>query len=356
MKKTILVIFGGTSSEHEVSCKSAASIIKNISRESYQVIPLGVTKEGQWYLTEATSEEISKGLWFKEDKIKSAILSPERKEKSLIVDGKEKIEIDCVFPIIHGKFGEDGTLQGLLEIAGIPYVGSGVMASAAAMDKAVTKMFVDKIGVKQAKYFSTDRNDIIENIGARLKEIEEYFQGEYPLFVKPANAGSSVGITKVGNMNELFEGIKIAAKEDYKVLIEEAIDGREVEVGVLGNRKPLASPIGEILPVHEYYDYESKYLIDTEQTQIAEDLSEETVEELQEKSKRIFKALGCNGLARVDFFIQEGTGEVIFNEINTLPGFTNISMYPKLWEADGLTMEELIDRLIVLALDNHDID
>ncbi len=356
MKKTILLIFGGTSSEHEVSCKSAASIAKNIDKEVYDLLTLGVTKEGQWFLTEATSDEISKGQWEKEDKIKAAVLSPERNGKCLIVEGKETLKIDCVFPIIHGKFGEDGTLQGLLEIAGIPYVGSGVMASAAAMDKAVTKMFADKIGIRQAKYFATDRYDIIENMGKRLKEIEDYFQGEYPLFVKPANAGSSVGISKVGDLNQLFEGIKTAAEEDHKIIVEETIIGREVEVAVLGNRKPLASPIGEIMPVHEYYDYESKYLIDTEQTRIADDLSEEVVEELQENSKKIFKALGCNGLARVDFFVREGTDEVIFNEINTLPGFTTISMYPKLWEADGLPMKELIDRLIILAFDNHDVD
>ena len=356
MKENILIIFGGASSEHEVSCKSAATIIRKINKEEYNPIKLGITKEGSWYLTEANEEKIASGEWEKDKTNKSAIISPERNNKGIIIDGNKKIAIQCAFPIIHGKFGEDGSLQGLLEIAGIPYVGSGVLASAAGMDKVVTKMFADKIGVKQAKYYAFNRYDVIEKTGTLLKDIELHFDKQYPLFVKPANAGSSVGISKVNDVYELFDGIKKAACEDHKIIVEEAIIGRELEVAVLGNRKPIASKVGEIVAAHDFYDYEAKYIVETNQTRFADDLSEEIVEELRANSIRIYKALDCSGLSRVDFFLEENTNEVIFNEINTLPGFTAISMYPKLWEKEGIEIEDLISRLIELALDKHEAE
>ncbi|MGI6721801.1 MAG: D-alanine--D-alanine ligase family protein [Anaerovoracaceae bacterium] len=349
--KTILVLFGGVSPEHEVSCRSAASIIREMDPTKYNIIKLGITKDGKWIMTNADPLKIESGTWMTGMGCKSAVISPDRTVHGLRVGRNKEIYIDCVIPALHGEGGEDGSVQGLLELSGIPYVGSGVAASACGMDKGITKAIIAHTGIRQARHFETNRYAFASNPTEELKKIAMTFHGEYPLFVKPACTGSSVGISKVNSDKELFEGIKKAAEADHKVIIERAIVGREMEVAVLGNRDPKAFPIGEIKPDAEYYDYESKYESENIQTSIVTDLPPTKECELQDAAVNIYKALGCRGLARVDFFLTE-ENDVVFNEINTLPGFTSISMYPQLCMAAGFSYSELIDKLIELALED----
>ena len=349
-KTALLILFGGVSSEHEISCLSAASVLNNINREKYDIYTIGITKDGRWMLTEASPQKIAKGAWEKKAGNKEAVICPDRAVHGIRLHKGKEIHIDCVFPVLHGKNGEDGTMQGLLEIAGLPYVGSGTLASSCAMNKAVTKALVDKTGVRQAKCFVTNRYDFSSDPTGQLAAIEKAFAGEYPLFVKPANAGSSVGVTKVNGQMELFEGIKIAAEQDHKILIEETITGREMEVAVLGNRRPKASPIGEILAADDFYSYEAKYENEASKTEVVTDITEEKEAEMRDAAVTVYEAVGCRGFARVDFFLSDDN-EVVFNEINTIPGFTDISMYPQLWEAADVGFSELIDRLIELAME-----
>lgn len=354
MKTTLLVIFGGASSEHEVSCLSAASVLSHLNKDNYEVVKVGITKEGNWFLTEADPEKIASREWEHDSSNRRAALSPDPTVGGLTIldeDGTyEIIKIDVVYPVLHGKHGEDGTMQGLLELAKIPFVGPATTASAASMDKGITKLMVQPTGVKQADFYITDRAAFASNPEDILKEAEDHFGGNYPLFVKPANAGSSVGISKAHNARELFNAIRIAAEEDYKILIEETIVGREIEVAVLGNLHPRASKVGEILAANEFYDYDAKYVNGASRTRVLDDVDAEKIEEIQQAAITVYKTMGCKGLSRVDFFLTED-GEVVFNEINTLPGFTNISMYPKLWEATELPYDELLDTLIKLAMD-----
>jgi D-alanine-D-alanine ligase len=351
IKKNILVLFGGKSSEHAVSCVSASSILKNIDRGKYEVYTIGINKNGRWYLTEASADDIRSGAWEKDGSNRIAYIVPDSSVKAVVTEDGERIPVDCVMPVLHGKNGEDGVMQGLLDLSGIPYVGSGVLASAAAMDKTVTKMLVEKTSVKQADYYICQRFDFAHSPEEQFKKIKDHFSDTYPLFVKPANAGSSVGITKAHDEKELFEGIKTAFAEDHKILIEKAVVGRELEVAVLGNREPVASPVGEIKAAGEFYDYRSKYEDAASIAELAEDIDEDKVSELQEAAVTIYKLLDCRGLSRVDFFL---AGEdVVFNEINTIPGFTEISMYPKLFKAAGIEYSELIDKLISLALEEE---
>lgn len=351
-KQRLLIIFGGMSSEHEVSCLSAASILHHINKESYDIHALGITKTGRWILTEASPEQIADGSWERKIGNRSGILSPDRSFRGIRTLLGDEMPIDCVFPVLHGKYGEDGTIQGLFDLSGIPYVGSGVLASASCMDKAVTKGIIaqmaDKYGFRQANYATTDRFRFASGPTETVRMVTDTFQNRFPLFVKPANAGSSVGITKVWDAVQLFDGIRIAAEEDHKVIIEEAILGRELEVAVLGNRKPQASKVGEIIASNEFYDYEAKYVNELSRTEIVTDLPDAKVAGIQRAAVAIYEAMGCRGLARVDFFLEKD-GTVVFNEINTMPGFTKISMYPKLWEASGIDYPDLIDRLIHLA-------
>lgn len=351
MKKKLLILFGGVSPEHEVSCMSAASVLKHLDENKYEIYRAGITKEGDWFLTDSPVSDIEDGTWNLNPQNRRAILSPDTSIRGLLLPGEggcETLPIDVVFPVLHGKNGEDGTIQGLLELAQIPYVGSGTTSSAACMDKAITKLIVKRTGVAQADFYLTDRYTFASDPQGILKSAEDYFQGCYPLFVKPANAGSSVGISKAKNTRELFEAIRIAAEEDHKILIEETITGREVEVAVLGNRHPKASLPGEILAGAEFYDYEAKYISTVSRTRILDDVSPKTRADLQQAALAVYKAMDCRGMARVDFFL-ESDGRVVFNEINTLPGFTKISMYPKLWEASELPYGELLDTLIGLA-------
>ena len=353
-KYDILVLFGGVSSEHDISCISAASVIDNINKEKYSVHTVGITAEGKWLLTDAQSDVIKSGKWEDHPGNRMAVLSPDRSTRGLLIretDGTfSQQHIDAVFPVLHGKNGEDGTMQGLIEIAGLPFVGPGTCASACAMDKSVTKLIVATTGVAQADYYLTDRYTFSEDPLGETERAEKRFAGVYPLFVKPCSAGSSVGVSKAYDRDQLFEAIRIALEEDHKVLIENTIEGREIEVAVLGNRNVRTSVIGEIVPADDFYSFEAKYENAASETRILDDVPEEKKEEIKKAAATVYKAIGCRGMSRADFFLEKD-GRVVFNEINTIPGFTAISMYPKLWNECGLSYSELIDQLIMLAMD-----
>ncbi len=346
MKKKIVVIFGGQSSEHEVSCLSAVNIIEGLNKEKYEIHMIGITKEGHWIYVEDIAR-LKDGTWVQGEV--TAVICPDRRNKGiwkLSGDRMDLVPVDIAFPVLHGKYGEDGTIQGLFELAGIPYVGCGVLASAVSMDKISTKVFADRVGVRQAAYVTDIARDLRE-LDHTVEQVEE--QLGYPVFVKPSNAGSSQGVSKAHNRAELKEAVALAKKHDHRVLIEENITGREVECAVLGGQNPETSFVGEILAAAEFYDFDAKYNNEESRTVIDPDLPKEVKEEIRKNAAAVFRAVGGFGLSRVDFFVEKGTGEVIFNEINTLPGFTNISMYPMLWEAKGLNIGELLDRMIDLA-------
>ena len=350
-KMKVLILFGGTSPEHEVSRNSAAAMVKHIDMDRFDVLKIGITKEGRWFLTDALPEEMADGRWETHESNKEAIVSPDRSVHGIVCEG-EKIRIDCVFPMFHGECGEDGTIQGLFEIAGLPYVGAGVGSSACSMDKTLTKILAARTGVRQAAYYMISRQDFITRAVEIIGEIEEEL-GAYPMFVKPASTGSSVGITKVKDRTELFEGIKLALSYGPKVLVEEMIKGREFETAVLGNAEPVAAKVGEVISAQEFYTYEAKYSTTLQKTQIVTDVAEEKLDEFRDWAVKIYKEMGCAGMARVDFFYEDGTGEVVFNELNTIPGFTPTSMYPQMWQATGLEYHELISKLIDLAMEEY---
>lgn len=346
-EKNIVVVMGGRSSEHEVSLMSAATVIENINTDIYNVIMVGITKEGQWKLVESV-DKIRDGSWVKGHT--QAMISPEtgRNELCLIQGDKvERLHVDVVFPVLHGMNGEDGTLQGLLELAQIPYVGCGVLASACSMDKFYTKIIVDSIGIRQAKFVGVHRSELKE-MDAVVSRVEKSLP--YPVFVKPSKAGSSQGVGKAECREELIAALELAAKHDTKILVEENIVGRELECAVLGGADAKASGVGEILAADTFYTYEAKYNNAESKTVVDPELPEGKAEEIRRDAEVIFKALDCYGLSRVDFFLKEDTNEVVFNEINTLPGFTAISMYPMLWEARGLDKKALVQKLIDLAM------
>ena len=348
MKKNIVVLFGGNSSEHDVSCVSAQTVIKNIDIDTYDVILVGITKEGKWVFVDSI-DAIADGTW-RESKVGAAI-SPDTTKKELLLfkDGTyESKKIDVVFPVLHGLNGEDGTVQGLLELAKIPYVGCGVLASAVSMDKVYTKAIVEKLGIRQAAFVDV-RLEMLDDMEEAIMEIED--QLDYPVFVKPSCAGSSQGVSKAHNKEELEAALKLAAQHDRKILVEETIVGREIECAVLGGRDVKASGVGEILAAEDaaFYDFDAKYNNADSKTVVKPELPEGKEEEIRKAAQRIFKAVDGFGLARVDFFLEKDTNRVVFNELNTLPGFTAISMYPMLWDAMGLPIPKLIDTLIELA-------
>lgn len=346
MRKSVAVIFGGMSSEHDVSCLSAGNVIEGLDTGKYEIHMIGITKQGHWLYVDDV-EKLRDGSWHEGKE--TAILSPDRKNPGIWkISGNvvEMYPIDVAFPVLHGKYGEDGTLQGLFELSGIPYVGCGVLSSAISMDKISTKIFVERMGIRQAAY--------VADIAREASEIEETMDAVerklgYPVFVKPSNAGSSKGVSKAHNRKELKEAILLAKKHDHRVLIEENINGREVECAVLGAEDVSSTKVGEILAAAEFYDFDAKYNNEESKTVIDPDLPEEIKETIRTNAVAIFKAVSGFGLSRVDFFVENETNEVIFNEINTLPGFTNISMYPMLWEAMGVKKTELLDCLIELA-------
>lgn len=328
------IIYGGMSTEHEVSVTSAKSVIKNLNKEKYEINEIYITKEGEWQNKEGQQiENIFKTLK----------------------------NFDVVFPVLHGLYGEDGTIQGLLEMLKVPYVGVGVLGSSVGMDKVYTKIIFDKAKIPQAKYVYIKKKkegytyvqEDFEDLDLPLKEIciKINKKIEFPMFVKPSNSGSSVGINKAHNIEELEEYIKYAGKFDTKILVEENIDAQELECAVLGNENPKASCTGEILPADEFYSYDAKYKNSESKTQIPANISKETENEIRRLAIKAYKSLDCKGLSRVDFFVEKKTGKIYINEINTMPGFTSISMYPKLWEHSGLKYSELLDQLINLALE-----
>ena len=347
-KKKVCVIFGGQSPEHEVSRKSAISVIDNLDKEKYEITTIGITKGGKWYLYSGPTDKIIGGEWEKDGAfLKSAVISPDNEDKAILVlDGEKvtKIHPDIVFPVLHGEFGEDGTIQGLLTLAGLKYVGMGILGSAAGMDKSFSKIAFKDAGIPQADWVLVQTENPLDSY---IEEIERKLG--YPCFVKPCRTGSSVGVGKAHNREELLESLTLAAKFVRKIWVEEFGDGHEVECAVLGNENPKATVVGEILPTVEFYDFDAKYNDNSTKLQIPADLPTEVSDKIREYAVKAFCAIDGQGLSRVDFFVKYKDNQVVLNEINTMPGFTNISMYPKLWNATGIPYSDLLDELINLG-------
>jgi D-alanine-D-alanine ligase len=353
-KMSVCVLFGGVSPEHDVSLRSAESVLNHMDHSKYNVFPVGITKDGDWIYYAGTDYSLlPTGKWVSFPDNRRAAISPVRGQGLLCFEGDcvTRERIDVVFPVLHGENGEDGTIQGLLQLAGIPYVGPHVSASAVAMDKTLTKLAAGQAGIPQAAWELVRKKEIEGKMDAAAQKLESRFS--YPMFVKPAGTGSSVGVFKVKDRAELEQGLLGAAKYDEKVLVEEFIKGKEIEVAVLGNENPVASVCGEIDSGAEFYDYDAKYITDTSVAYIPARISEGTSEEVREMAVRVYKAIGCQGLSRVDFFVTDDGNKVIFNEINTIPGFTSISMYPKLFAASGIPYSTLIDNLLRLAVEGR---
>ena len=353
MKKlSVCVLFGGISPEHEVSLRSAESVLNNMDPEKYNIFPVGITKNGDWVLYAGTDYSLlPSGEWLDYPGNRRATISPVRGQGLLSFEGDCVVRerIDVVFPVLHGENGEDGAMQGLLQLAGIPYVGPHISASAVAMDKTLTKLVADQAGVTQAAWMLVRNSELDVHMDHVLEQIESKFV--YPVFVKPAGTGSSVGVSKAGDRETLRSALLQAGTYDEKILVEEFIDGREVEVAVMGNSSPVASECGEINSGAEFYDYDAKYVTDTSVAYIPARIPESVAEQVRDAAVKVYTAIGCQGLSRVDFFVTREGDRVVFNEINTLPGFTSISMYPKLFAASGIPYGQLIDELLQLALE-----
>lgn len=345
-KIKVCCLFGGVSTEHEVSLISVTSVLENIDREKYEPVMLGITRGGRWLLYDGEISAIATGEWERDmDHTRSAWISPSRDGRFVYVEDGSKIPIDVVFPVMHGANCEDGTLQGLLMLANIPFVGPDCEASALCMDKAAAKTVLNSIGIPQARAVIVDRVDYADR-GAKV--FDDCAKLGYPLFVKPSRAGSSVGVSKVRDASELEKALHDAFRIDRSVLVEEFIRGREIEVAVMGNDHPVVSACGEIDPGSDFYDYDTKYNNDTASYYIPARIDDDTADAVRAYALAIYKKLGCKGLSRVDFFVGD---RIVFNEINTLPGFTSISMYPKLFMHFGMSYPEIIDRLITLAME-----
>ncbi len=344
------VLFGGRSGEHEVSLISAASVIQALDPEKYEAIPIGITKDGRWLAGTAAHKMLPDILRSGERVMLSA--DPNVAALVPVSDSRpDALRVDVVFPVLHGTYGEDGTVQGLLDLAGLPFVGSGVLGSAVGMDKDMQKRLFLQAKLPVGDFLAITRAAWEKSRGKVLSAIRKKFR--FPVFVKPATLGSSVGMSKAHDAKELAAAMDLAAEFAQKILVERAIRGREIEVSVLGNEDPKASIPGEIVPHREFYDYAAKYLEEGTRLLIPAKLDRAQIKRFQEYAVRAFRALECLGMARVDFFLEQRTGRILLNEINTIPGFTSISMYPKLWEASGLSYRELLDRLIELALAQH---
>lgn len=352
-KLRVGVLFGGRSGEHEVSLASAASVIRGLDPQKYEAVPIGITKEGHWLIGAGAQKMLPEVLKAGQ----RVVMSADPTETALIaLDGWGSAsaggkKLDVIFPVIHGTFGEDGTMQGLLELAGLPFVGAGVLGSAIGMDKDVAKKLMQVAGIPVVPWIAVQRADWERNPKEIRRAVEKKFK--YPVFVKPATLGSSVGMTKVHSRAELGPALDLAAEFAMKILVERAVSAREIEVSVLGNHDPKASIPGEIVPHREFYDYTAKYLEDGTQLLIPAKLKKSEMKNVQSMAVTAFKALELSGMARVDFFIEKRGGKIFLNEVNTIPGFTSISMYPKLWEADGIPFQALITKLIELALEQH---
>lgn len=349
------VIFGGRSGEHEVSLRSAESVINAMDKSKYEVVPIGITHQGKWLVAGNARALLPQAVMASQNQQPVAIIGdPTKKGLMQLDDAGQAIKskkLDVVFPVLHGTFGEDGTIQGLLEMASVPYVGCGVLASSTGMDKVIMKQLFQQTGLTVCPYewflrsaWEAVPKKIIKKLNKTLG---------YPVFVKPANLGSSVGVSKADDQGELIAAINDAARYDRRIIVEKAVNGREIEVAILGNDNPVASLPGEVITGHEFYDYEDKYIDNTSRTEVPAKLPQKILERIQRDAVRAFQAVDGSGLARVDFFVERGSNKVIINEINTMPGFTSISMYPKMWEASGIPYHELIDRLIELAIERH---
>ena len=353
MKKlSVCVLFGGMSPEHEVSLRSAESVLNNINKEKYNVFPVGITRDGDWIIYGGKDySELPAGTWMNNPANRRGTISPIRGQGLFCFEGDCVVRerIDVVFPVMHGENCEDGAIQGLLQLAGIPYVGPHISASAVAMDKTLTKLVVDQAGVPQAAWHLVRSGELQHHMDHVVAALEAKFN--YPMFVKPAGTGSSVGVSKAADRAALEKALCDAAKFDKKILVEEFIHGREIEVAVLGNENPAASICGEIDSGAEFYDYEAKYVTDTSTAYIPARISEDVEEQVRELAVQVYSAIGCQGLSRVDFFVTYEDNRIVFNEINTLPGFTSISMYPKLFAASGIPYSQLIDELLQLAVE-----
>jgi D-alanine-D-alanine ligase len=349
-KLRIAVLYGGTSAEHEVSVVSARSVLGAIDRDKYDVLPIGITKQGEWLLPDRVPAELkaAEGALPEVGGGRAVVL---REGGDILAAGREPVPgpVDLVFIVLHGPGGEDGTVQGLLETLGVPYVGAGVAASALGMDKSLQKPVFANAGIPVTPWIAVTEGEFARDPQAVLRRAQDAFG--LPAFAKPANLGSSVGVSKCRTPMELQRGIERALDHDRTVLVEKAIEARELECAVLGNDEPEASVVGEVVPAHEFYDYEAKYLIEGSKLLIPAPVPDDVAEQIRRYAVQAFKAIGCAGMARVDFF-WDGE-QVLLNEINTIPGFTPISMYPKLWEASGIPYAKLIDRLIELALERH---
>lgn len=341
MKKKIAILFGGQSTEHEVSRVSAASVLRTIDATKYEVYPIGINKKGEWFEYTGSVDKIENGEWENDQFFKNP------KAQDILFNK----EVDVVFPVLHGLFGEDGTIQGLCKLIGIPCVGPGVLSSSVGMDKVYTKYVLEHFNIKQADYVIVNLSEYKKQKEEIIRSIEEKLS--YAVFIKPSNSGSSVGITKAHNREELEKGLEEALKYDRKVLVETAINAREVEVAVLGNDEPKASVPGEIVPAKEFYDYEAKYENAASELLIPAKLSDDKTEEIRKTAVEVYKALDCSGMARVDFLVDKNTLDIYLNEINTIPGFTKISMYPKLWEATNKGYKDLINELIEFAIERN---
>ena len=353
-KLSVCVLFGGISPEHEVSLRSAESVLKNMDHSKYNIFPVGITKEGDWiHYTGKDYSLLPTGEWKDYPGNRRTAISPVHGQGLLCFEGDCVVRerIDVVFPVLHGENGEDGTIQGLLQLAGIPYVGPHVASSAVAMDKTLTKLVAGQAGIPQADWLLFRRGELDCHMEHVVSQVEAHFS--YPVFVKPAGTGSSVGVTKAADREQLIKGLLSAAVYDEKVMVEEFVPGVEIEVAVMGNESPVASVCGEIDSGAEFYDYEAKYITDTSVAYIPARISEEVAEQVREMAVRVYQAIGCRGLSRVDFFVVDGQ-KVVFNEINTIPGFTSISMYPKLFAASGIPYPQLIDELIRLAVEEQE--
>ncbi|MBI5955790.1 MAG: D-alanine--D-alanine ligase [Chloroflexi bacterium] len=357
MKRKIRVgvVFGGRSAEHEVSLASAAAVMGALDKEKYEVVPIGVTRNGRWLTSGDPLKALKEGNFFASKEM--ALLGDPglltSKEKGQPRAPAVVEQIDVLFPVLHGPYGEDGTVQGLFELAGLPYVGAGVLASALGMDKAVMKAVFRQHGLPVLDHVVIKRRDWERNPESAIQRVEDAL--DYPCFCKPANLGSSIGVSKARNRAELEAGLALAAGYDRKLLVERAVEScREVECSVLGNDDPSASGVGEIVPKREFYDYVAKYSDENTELIIPARLPEEMAKRVQTLAVQAFLAIDCAGMARVDFFVTRDNTAVYVNEINTIPGFTAVSMYPKLWEAAGLSFPALVDRLVELALERHE--
>jgi D-alanine-D-alanine ligase len=354
-KIRVAVLFGGRSGEHQVSLASARSVMAAMDKERYDIYPIGITKSGCWLTSGDPMAVLSAGEPDPDDAQQSGATALQLAGRRELVPGMHKAHfptVDVVFPVLHGTYGEDGTVQGLLELADLPYVGAGVLGSALGLDKVAQKQILAANKIPVVDYMAVLRSAWNAQAERVLDAIEERFT--YPLFTKPANLGSSVGISKASNRQQLRRGLELAARYDRKLLVEVGVDAREIECSVLGNEHPIASVPGEVVPCNEFYDYHAKYVSEGSKLHIPAELPAGVAARVRDLAVRAFCAIDCAGMARVDFFLCRKSGQMYVNELNTIPGFTAISMYPKLWAASGISYPELIDRLIALAIERHE--